>query len=89
LIRLFFNCVIGISNSICCIETAISEICVSEIDLIAVNELKTRAEIIKVKRKADNINLERLKEKGYHFKRATGQLKNYQIIFRGLSMSDM
>jgi AAA+ ATPase superfamily predicted ATPase len=61
----------------------------SEIDLIAVNELENRAEIIEVKRKADNINLERLKEKGYHFKRATGQLKDYQIIFRGLSMSDM
>jgi AAA+ ATPase superfamily predicted ATPase len=61
----------------------------SEIDLIAVNESEKRAEIIEVKRKADNINLERLKEKGYHFKSTTGQLKDFQITFRGLSMSDM
>jgi AAA+ ATPase superfamily predicted ATPase len=61
----------------------------TEIDLISVNEIEKRAEIIEVKRNADNIDLERLKEKGYHFKRATGQLKDYQITFRGLSMSDM
>jgi len=61
----------------------------SEIDLIAVNEMEKKAEIIEVKRKAGNIDLEKLKEKGYHFKRATGQLKDYQITFRGLSMSDM
>ncbi len=61
----------------------------TEIDLISVNEIEKRAEIIEVKRNADNIELEKLKEKGYHFKRATGQLKDYQITFRGLSMSDM
>ena len=61
----------------------------SDIDLIAVNENEKRAVIIEVKRNADNIDLEILKEKGYQFKRATGQLKDYQITFRGLSMSDM
>jgi uncharacterized protein len=61
----------------------------TEIDLIAVNELEKRAEIIEVKRKSENINLEKLKEKGYDFKRVTGQLKDYQITFRGLSMDDM
>ena len=61
----------------------------SEIDLIAVNEREKRAEIIEVKRKSDIINLEKLKEKGFHFKSATGQLKDFQITFRGLSMSDM
>ena len=61
----------------------------TEIDLIAVNELEKRAEIIEVKRIAENINLEKLKEKGYDFKRVTGQLKDYQITFRGLSMDDM
>lgn len=60
-----------------------------EIDLIAVNEREKRAEIIEVKRRANNINLEKLKEKGFHFKSATGQLKDFQITFRGLSMSDM
>ena len=61
----------------------------TEIDLISVNEIQKKAEIIEVKRNAENIELEKLKEKGYHFKRATGQLKDYQITFRGLSMSDM
>jgi hypothetical protein len=61
----------------------------TEIDLISLNEIQKRAEIIEVKRNADNIELETLKEKGYHFKRATGQLKDYQITFRGLTISDM
>ena len=33
--------------------------------------------------------LEKLKETGYHFKRATGQLKDFKVTFRGLSMNDM
>jgi AAA+ ATPase superfamily predicted ATPase len=61
----------------------------TEIDLISVNEIQKRAEIIEVKRNTDNIDMEKLKEKGYHFKRATGQLKDYHITYRGLSMSDM
>ena len=61
----------------------------TEIDLITVNEIEKRAEIIEVKRNADNIEFEKLKEKGYYFKRSTGQLKDYQITYRGLSLSDM
>ena len=61
----------------------------TEIDLISVNELEKRAEIIEVKRNANNIELEKLKEKGYYFKRSTVQLKDYQITYRGLSLSDM
>lgn len=61
----------------------------TEIDLISVNEIQKWAEIIEVKRNCDNIDLEKLKDKGYNFKRSTGQLKDYQITFRGLSMSDM
>lgn len=61
----------------------------NEIDLIAVNELTKRAEIIEIKRNAANIEIERLQEKGAYFKRATGELDNYQIVYNGLSLSDM
>ncbi|RLB97184.1 MAG: ATPase [Deltaproteobacteria bacterium] len=61
----------------------------TEIDLISVNELKRRADIIEVKRNAANIDLEKLKEKSYYFKRSTGELKDYQITYRGLSLDDM
>jgi len=61
----------------------------TEIDLISVNELKKRAEIIEVKRNSANIEIEKLKEKAYNFKKSTGQLKDYQIVYKGLSLSDM
>ncbi len=61
----------------------------TEIDLISVNELKKRAEIIEVKRNSANIEIEKLKEKAYNFKKYTGQLKDYQIVYKGLSLSDM
>ena len=61
----------------------------TEIDLISVNELDKTAEIIEVKRNAKNIDLELLKEKAYHFKRSTGELKDYRISYKGLSLEDM
>jgi uncharacterized protein len=61
----------------------------TEIDLIAVNELENYAEFIEVKRNATEINLEKLREKSYAFMRATGELKDYRISYRGLSMKDM
>ncbi len=61
----------------------------TEIDLITVNELEKRAEIIEVKRNAANIDFERLKEKGFYFRMSTGELKDYHISYRGLSLSDM
>jgi len=61
----------------------------TEIDLIAVNELEKYAEFIEVKRNADQLNLEKLREKSYRFLRATGKLKDYQISYRGLSLDDM
>jgi uncharacterized protein len=61
----------------------------TEIDLIAVNELEQRAEIIEVKRNAKNIDLELLKEKAYHFRKSTGELKDYRIVYKGLSLEDM
>jgi len=62
---------------------------VTEIDLIAVNELENYAEFIEVKRNPAQINIEKLREKSYAFRRATGELRDYDIIYRGLSMKDM
>ena len=71
------------------IETAISEMAVSEIDLIAVNEFEKYAEFIEVKRNATEINMEKLREKSYGFMRATGELKDYRISYLGLSLNEM
>lgn len=61
----------------------------NEIDLIVINELDKQAQIIEVKRKADNIDLDILRKKGAHFLRTKGELKDYQITYSGLSMEDM
>lgn len=61
----------------------------NEIDLIVVNELDKQAQIIEVKRKAENIDLDILRNKGAHFLRTTGELKDYKITYSGLSMEDM
>ena len=61
----------------------------TEIDLISVNQLKKRAEFIEVKRNEDNINLSKLREKGYHFMNKTGELKDYKIKFKGLSLKNI
>lgn len=61
----------------------------TEIDLIAVNELENYAEFIEVKPNPAQINIEKLREKSYAFMRATGELKDYNIIYRGLSMKNM
>jgi uncharacterized protein len=61
----------------------------TEIDLIAVNELEKYAEFIEVKRNATDINLEKLREKSFTFLRASGELKDYSISYRGLSLKDM
>ena len=61
----------------------------NEIDLIVVNELDKQAQIIEIKRKVENIDLDVLRDKGVHFLRATGELKDYKITYLGLSMEDM
>lgn len=61
----------------------------NEIDLIAVNELNKSAEIIEIKLNAANIDFDKLKEKGKAFLRITGELKDYNIEYRGLSMVEM
>ena len=61
----------------------------TEIDLIAVNELEKYAEFIEVKRNASEISLKKLREKSFAFIRATGELKDYRISYRGLSLNEM
>ena len=61
----------------------------NEIDIVAENELDNQATFFEVKRKAGNIDIEVLKHKASAFLRATGELKGYDISYKGLSMDDM
>ncbi len=61
----------------------------NEIDMIAINELNKTAEIAEIKRNSTNINLDKLHEKGILFMKATGELSDYKIKYKALSMNDM
>lgn len=61
----------------------------NEIDMIAVNELDKTAEIVEIKRNAANISIDKLKEKGSYFSKATGELNDYGIAYKGLSLNDI
>lgn len=61
-----------------------------EIDLVLVNELDKTAEIVEVKRNRAKIDMDKLNEKSLHFRKVVGgDLDNYKISLRGLSMEDM
>lgn len=60
-----------------------------EIDLVAENELEDTATFFEVKRKAGNIDIEKLKAKASVFLRATGAFNGYAFSYKGLSMADM
>ena len=61
----------------------------NEIDLLAIDEINNEAEIIEIKRNADNISINALKSKFGAFEKATGELKGFEIQILGLSMKDM
>ena len=61
----------------------------NEIDLIAMNELDSVADVIEIKRKASNIDQDKLIEKSVHLCNAISELKGYRINTFGLSMEDM
>jgi AAA+ ATPase superfamily predicted ATPase len=61
----------------------------NEIDMVAVNELNKTANIIEIKRNIANVNLDKLREKGICFIKATGELNNYKVSYKTLSMNDM
>lgn len=61
----------------------------NEIDIVAENELDSTATFFEIKRKADNINMEKLEAKAAAFLRATGAFKTYSLSYKGLSLTDM
>lgn len=61
----------------------------NEIDMIAGNEIDKTAEIIEIKRKRRNINMELLDEKADAVTHQVGMLKGYSISLRGLDLEDM
>ena len=61
----------------------------NEIDLIAVNELDKTAIIAEIKRNKQHIRYTALREKAAAMLTKTGQLKDYNIEYIGMSLSDM
>jgi AAA+ ATPase superfamily predicted ATPase len=61
----------------------------NEIDLIAINELEHTAIIAEIKRNEQHIRYNALKEKVENMKNINGELKDFSIEYRGLSMADM
>lgn len=61
----------------------------NEIDIIAEDEIDNKIEFIEVKRQAKNFDEEVLKAKSESFMKTVGSFKDYEIIYRGLSIEDM
>lgn len=61
----------------------------NEIDLIAVNELNKCVDIVEIKRKVSNINLQLLEEKAAHLRTVISELKGYEFKLVALSMDEM
>ena len=61
----------------------------NEIDIVAENELTDEAAFFEVKRKAENISLDKLQRKADVFMSATKAFAGYTVSYKGLSMDDM
>lgn len=61
----------------------------NEIDIIAEDELEKKIEFIEVKRQAKNFDEDVLKAKSELFLKAVGSFKEYEVIYKGLSIEDM
>lgn len=61
----------------------------NEIDIVAENELTDEAAFFEVKRKAENISLDKLQRKADVFMSATKAFEGYTVSYKGLSMDDM
>lgn len=57
--------------------------------LMLENDPDDTATFFEVKRKAENIDMEKLEAKAAAFMRATGEFKGYTLSYKGLSMNDM
>ena len=61
----------------------------NEIDIIAEDEVDNKLEFIEVKRQARNFDEDILKAKAESFLKAVGTFKDYEVIYKGLSIEDM
>ena len=61
----------------------------NEIDLIATDDISGSATFFEIKRQQDEISMGILKQKAEAFLRATSQLKDFSVSFKGLSMAQM
>ncbi len=61
----------------------------NEIDIVAENELTEEAAFFEVKRKAENISLDKLQRKADVFMSTTKAFTGYTVSCKGLSMDDM
>lgn len=61
----------------------------NEIDIVAENELDSKAVFIEIKRKMENYDPGALNNKVATFMRATGKFGDYTVTQKGLSMKDM
>jgi len=58
----------------------------NEIDIVAINEMEKRAQLVEVKRKKENINLHVLRAKAVNLIKL---LPDYDVSYQGLSMEDL
>ena len=61
----------------------------NEIDMICEDELEDKAVFYEIKRQEDEISLGLLKQKAEVMLRASGEFKDYEIAYEGLSMKEM
>ena len=61
----------------------------NEIDMIAEDELADKVVFCEIKRQAEEISMGVLKQKAEVFMQATHEFKDYEIVYKGLSMKDM
>ncbi len=61
----------------------------NEIDIIAEDELDNKIEFIEIKRQSKNFDKKVLEAKAEVFVKAVGNFKDYNIIYKGLSIEDM
>lgn len=61
----------------------------NEIDIVAEDELENKIEFIEVKRQEKNFDEAVLKAKSELFLQSVSTFKNYEFVYRGLSIEDM
>ncbi|MCM1143062.1 MAG: AAA family ATPase [Muribaculum sp.] len=61
----------------------------NEIDMVAGNEIEKTLDIVEIKRRRKNIDMESLAEKAETFIRQSGSIGEYSLELKGLDMEDM